>query len=80
MPFSAPKIPATTVRGPIKLHRTLAWVHGTGMVLTPILGALAYQQLNNGEHVHGIAKAHGPVAIVTSAAYGLSIAAVSIRF
>jgi hypothetical protein len=76
----APKIPATTVRGPIKLHRTLAWVHGTGMVLTPILGALAYQQLNNGERVHGIAKAHGPVAIVTSAAYGLSIAAVSIRF
>jgi len=76
----APKIPATTVRGPIKLHRTLAWVHGTGMVLTPILGALAYQQLNNGERVHGIAKAHGPVAIVTSAAYGLSIVAVSIRF
>lgn len=76
----APKIPATTVRGPIKLHRTLAWVHGTGMVLTPILGALAYQQLNNGERVHGIAKAHGPVAIVTSAAYGLSIAVVSIRF
>jgi hypothetical protein len=69
----APKIPATTVHGPIKLHRTLAWVHGTGLVLTPILGALAYQQLNNGERVHGIAKAHGTVAIVTSAAYGLSI-------
>jgi hypothetical protein len=76
----APKIPGTTVRGPIKLHRALAWVHGTGMVLTPILGALAYQQLNNGERVHGLAKAHGTVAIVTSAAYGLSIAAVSIRF
>jgi hypothetical protein len=76
----APKIPATSVRGPIKLHRALAWVHGTGMVLTPVLGALADQQLNKGERVHGIAQAHGTVAIVTAAAYGLSIAAVSIRF
>jgi hypothetical protein len=36
------------------------------MILTPILGALAYEQNNKGEKVHGIAAAHGPVAIVTA--------------
>ncbi len=76
----APKVPGTTVRGPIRLHRALAWIHGPGMILTPLLGALAYQQRSRGERVHGIAQAHGPVAIVTSAAYGLAILSVSIKF
>ena len=44
----APKVPETSVRGPIRLHRALAWVHGPGMILTPILGALAYQQRSRG--------------------------------
>lgn len=76
----APKVPGTPVRGPIRLHRALAWIHGPGMVLTPLLGALAYEQRSNGEKVHGIAQAHAPVAIVTGAAYGLAILAVSIKF
>ena len=76
----APKIPGTPTRGPIRLHKALAWIHGPGMVLTPILGALAYQQKSNGEHVHGIASAHGPVAIVTAGAYGAAILAVSVKF
>lgn len=76
----APKIPGTPTRGPIKLHKFLAWIHGPGMVLTPILGAMAFDQEANGEKVHGIAKAHGTVAVVTCIAYGLSIASVSIRF
>jgi hypothetical protein len=76
----APKIPGTPVRGPIRLHRALAWIHGPGMVLTPVLGALAYEQRSNGQRVHGIARAHGPVAIVTAAAYGLAIFSVSVKF
>jgi hypothetical protein len=52
----APKVPGTQARGPIRVHKALAWIHGPGMVLTPILGAIAYSQLSNGEHVHGIAK------------------------
>jgi Carboxypeptidase regulatory-like domain len=76
----APKIPNTKVRGPIKLHRALAFVHGSGMILTPILGALAYEQRSKGERIHGIAQAHAPVAIVTAAAYGLAILSVSIKF
>ncbi len=76
----APKVPGTTTKGPIRLHKTLAWIHGAGMILTPILGALAYQQINRGERVHGIAKAHGAVAWTTAIAYGTSIAAVSFKF
>jgi Carboxypeptidase regulatory-like domain len=76
----APKVPGTTTRGPIRLHKALAWIHGPGMILTPLLGALAYNQESHGEKVHGIAKAHSMVADATFTAYGLAIASVSIRF
>ena len=78
--IAAPKIKGTETRGPIRLHKALAWIHGPGMVLTPILGALAYQQKSRGEKVHGIASLHGPVAIVTAGAYGLALMSVSIKF
>ena len=38
----APRVPETVTRGPIRLHKTLAWIHGPGMILTPILGAMAF--------------------------------------
>jgi hypothetical protein len=76
----APKVPGTQTRGSIRLHKALAWIHGPGMILTPVLGAMAFEQKNRGEKVHGIASAHGAVAIVTAGAYGLAIAAVSFRF
>lgn len=76
----APKVPGTTARGPIRLHKALAWIHGPGMILTPILGAIAYAQENRGEKVHGIAQAHSAVAAVTAISYGLGIASVWIRF
>ena len=76
----APRIPGSQTRGPIRLHKALAWIHGPGMILTPILGAIAFNQKSNGEKVHGIAKAHGPVAIVTASAYGAAILAVSLKW
>lgn len=76
----APRIPGTKTRGPIRLHKALAWIHGPGMVLTPILGAMAFEQKSQGERIHGIASAHGAVAVVTAAAYGLAIASVSLKF
>jgi hypothetical protein len=76
----APRVSGTTTRGPIRLHKALAWVHGPGMILTPILGALAYDQKSKGEKVHGIASAHGPVAIVTAAAFGAALLSVSVKF
>ena len=76
----APKIQGTPTRGPIRLHKALAWVHGTGMILTPALGIMAFDQKSKGERVHGIASAHGPVAWTTGIAYGLAIASVSFKF
>ena len=76
----APRIQGTEARGQIRLHKALAWIHGPGMILTPILGAIAFDQKSRGEKVHGIASAHGAVAIVTAAAYGASILSVSIKF
>lgn len=76
----APKIPDTHAHGPIRVHKALAWIHGSGMVLLPILGVMAYNQVSNGQKVHGIAQAHAPVAWVTTAAYGAAILSVSIKF
>jgi hypothetical protein len=73
----APKIPGVKPKGAIRWHRDLVWIHAPGMVLTPILGAMALSQENNGEHVHGIASAHSYVAWTTVLAYGTSIVAVS---
>ena len=76
----APGIPGTQRRGQIRVHRAPAWIHGPGMILTPILGAIAFDQKSKGEKVHGIASAHGAVAIVTAAAYGAAIISVSFKF
>lgn len=76
----APKIQGTETRGPIKVHKILAWIHGPGMIATPILGAIAFSQKNNGQRVHGVAQAHGPVAIVTAGAFGAALLSVSVKF
>jgi hypothetical protein len=76
----APKIPGTPTRGPIRVHKALAFIHGPGMILTPILGAIAFDQRSRGEKVHGIASAHGAVAGVTAAAYGAAMLSVMIKF
>jgi hypothetical protein len=73
----APRVPDTKKHGGIRWHEALAFVHGPGMILTPVLGAMAYNQENNGEKAHGIAAQHGTVAYVTAIAYGTSIVAVS---
>lgn len=76
----APRIKGTKKRGPIKFHEAMAWIHGPGMIATPILGAIAFSQKNNGQKVHGIAQAHGPVAIVTAGAFGAALLSVSFKF
>ena len=75
----APKIAGTKTEGPIRLHKILAWIHGPGMILTPILGEMAFNQKSQGEKVHGLASAHSEVAIVTAGAYGAAILSVSIK-
>lgn len=71
--IAAPKIPGTTTSGNTKWHKALAWVHGAGMILTPALGAMAYDQKKRGEKVHGIASAHGGVAVVTVVSYAAAM-------
>jgi len=73
----APKVSNEHARGGVKWHKYLIYIHAPGMILTPILGAMAFNQINSGQKVHGIASAHGPVAIVTAGSYGAAILAVS---
>jgi hypothetical protein len=76
--IKAPRIPHTRPeRGGIKWHKYLIYVHAPGMILTPILGAMAFQQANDGQRVHGIASAHAAVAWTTVASYTAAIVAVS---
>ncbi len=75
----APKVPETKSYGLIRLHKALVWIHGPGMVITPILGAIAYSQLSNGERIHGIAKYHSWAAYTTAAAYGAALLSVTLK-
>jgi len=77
--IAAPHVPGTKVRGPIRLHKAMAWIHGPGMVMTAILGAMAYSQMSNGERVHGIAKYHSTAAIITTAALATAVLAVAAK-
>jgi hypothetical protein len=73
----APRVSNEHARGGVKWHKYLIYLHAPGMVLTPILGAMAFNQIQSGQKVHGIASAHGAVAAVTAASYGAAIVAVS---
>jgi hypothetical protein len=73
----APKVSNEHARGGVKWHKYLIYVHAPGMVLTPILGAMAFNQINSGQKVHGIASAHSGVAAATAISYGAAIIAVS---
>ena len=73
----APRVSDEPARGGIRLHKYLIYIHAPGMILTPILGAMAYDQASNNEKVHGIASAHAAVAWTTVAAYGAAIVAVT---
>jgi hypothetical protein len=76
----APRIPGTETRGPIRFHKAMAWIHGPGMILTPILGIIAFDQKSRGEKVHGLGAAHLPVAIATAGAFGAALLSVSLKF
>ncbi len=58
--------------GTTSLHKTLAWVHFTGMIATPILASLASnsRSLNTGNQWR---TAHEVTAYVTAAAFTASL-------
>lgn len=78
--IKAPKPKGTKDKGSIKVHKVFAATATIGMLFTPILGAMAYDQSSRGEKVHGAASYHGLAAGVTAVSYGGAIAAVSIKF
>lgn len=67
--IAAPHIHGVKSTGQTRAHIDLAWVHLPGMILTPLLGEMAYAQRAKGERVHGIARLHGQVAVITFGAY-----------
>lgn len=73
----APKVPDGPTRGGIKIHKYLIWIHAPGMILTPILGTMAFNDISSGHKPTGIAQYHSAVAWTTVAAYGASIVAVT---
>lgn len=75
----APKVAGTRSYGLIRLHKALVWIHLPGMILTPILGMIAFRQLSRGERVHGIARYHSWVAVTTAGAYGLALLSVTFK-
>jgi hypothetical protein len=73
----APRVADGPTRGGIKIHKYLIWIHAPGMVLTPILGTMAFNDIANGHKPSGIEQYHSAVALTTAIAYGASIIAVS---
>ena len=58
--LSAPDRMANTEKGTnVKVHEALAWVHFPLMILTPISGIIADNQIRNGQSVHGLGSAMG---------------------
>jgi hypothetical protein len=73
----APRVADGPTRGGIKIHKYLIWIHAPGMVLTPILGTMAFNDIASGHKPSGIEQYHSAVALTTAIAYGASIIAVS---
>jgi hypothetical protein len=77
---AAPKPKGTVDKGPIRWHKRFAIAATVGMLATPILGAMAYDQSSKGEKVHGAASYHGTAAAITALSYAGAILSVSIKF
>jgi hypothetical protein len=78
--MKAPKPKGVKDKGSMKWHKRFAFTATVGMIFTPILGAMAYDQSSRGEKVHGAASFHGTAAAITAISYGGAVASVSIKF
>jgi hypothetical protein len=75
----APDVEGIPHTGATKWHRRLAFIHVPAMIATPILGALAKNQRDHGENVHGIAHLHPLVGTIAFTTFLASIVVVSIN-
>ena len=76
----ASKVPGTATHGQIRLHKFLAWISRARYEFSlPRWERWRLNRANQGEKVHGIASAHGIVAVTTGVAHGLAILSVSVK-
>jgi cytochrome bd-type quinol oxidase subunit 2 len=78
--LSAPKPQGMVDEKARNWHKGLAWVHGTAMVLAPVLGLLALKDYHDGKNPEGIAKLHKPVMMAGFAAFAAAFTIATLEF
>jgi hypothetical protein len=78
--LSAPKPEGMSDEKARKWHKGLAWIHGTAMVLAPVLGVLALKDYHDGNDPEGIAKLHKPVMMAGFAAFAAAFTIATFEF
>lgn len=73
----APKPENHEASGKTAWHKSLAWVHGVGMVLTPILGLIRYDQVEHGKPSSTLGKLHSVTAVTTYLAFSAALVVVT---
>jgi hypothetical protein len=78
--LSAPKPEGMVDEKSRQWHKGLAWIHGTAMVLAPVLGLMALKDYHDGKDPTGIAKVHKPLMILGYAAFAASFTIATLEF
>ena len=77
----APKPDGIKDTGSTKFHRWLSYIHLPLMIIVPILGALAKQQLDDGSRrTSGIASLHGAASTTLLVTYSLAVTIMVFNF
>lgn len=79
--LSAPPLVQDSNKGlNIKLHKILAWIHFPLMILTPVTGFIAENQIKKGQKVHGFGSAMGPLGTATFLTFTAAAAVMVFEF
>jgi hypothetical protein len=76
----APKPQGLKPSGATQVHETLAWIHAPLMILTPILGDMVNDRVQNHEPLGALGPIHGIAATTLVVSYLASIAVETINF
>jgi hypothetical protein len=64
----------------IKIHKALMWIHAPMMILTPIIGYMAWQKNKHDENLTGIEKFKGTAGGIAAGAFTLSTTVMFFEF
>ena len=76
----APKPEGLKPSGATQVHETLAWIHAPLMILTPILGDMVNDRVQNHQPLGDLGTIHGIAATTLVLSYLASIAVETINF